>query len=65
MLSALSAAILAVSGDVSLYKKARNTFSGEQGYVLYSVNEVVSFINGSNWNYLDAMVVCRELSEFL
>lgn len=64
VLPTLFAVVLAVLGDVALYQKAKNYFSGEQGYVLYSVNGVVSFINGSKWNYLDAMVVCRELSEF-
>ena len=35
--------------------------SGSEGTVLVKYNNTWNFVNGSDWNFTDAMVVCREL----
>lgn len=52
-----------VLADITLYKNKTNAFAGEQGYVLYTNGSVISFINGSSWDYLSAMVACSELGK--
>ena len=48
---------------VQLYKNG--TWSEDQGVVLVKYNNRWNFINGSDWNYTDALVVCRELGEYM
>ena len=47
---------------VQLYKNG--TWSEDQGVVLVKYNNKWNFINGSDWNYTDALVVCRELGKY-
>jgi len=35
--------------------------SGSEGTVLVKYNNTWNFVNGSDWNYTDAVVVCRQL----
>jgi hypothetical protein len=55
---------LVLSSHIQLYQGTENAFEGKQGFVMYSEHlGAFSFINGSEWTYKDAMVVCRELGE--
>lgn len=49
--------------EVQLYKNG--SWSENQGIVLVKYNNKWNFVNGSDWNYTDAMVVCRELGKYL
>ena len=49
--------------QVQLYKNG--SWSENQGIVLVKYNNKWNFVNGSDWNYTDAMVVCRELGKYL
>ena len=49
-------------GCVRLYRGGNaNEYSGRQGIVQVKQNGTWNFVNGSDWDYCDAHVVCREL----
>lgn len=51
-------------GCVRLYRGGMaNKYSGRKGIVQVKQNGTWNFINGSDWDYCDANVFCRELGE--
>lgn len=42
-----------------------NNFSGVDGVVQIKIDGNWTFINGSNWDYEDAMVACKQLGKYL
>ena len=57
-------AVVSISGStptVQLYESRSNTFGGVEGFIQINMGGNVSFVNGSDWDYTDAMVACREL----
>lgn len=60
----LFALVVSISGStptVQLYESRSNTFGGVEGFIQINMGGNVSFVNGSDWDYTDAMVACREL----
>ena len=47
--------------NVRLVSKSNNSYSGHRGVVQVQVNGTWNYLNGSDWDYADALVSCREL----
>ena len=49
------------SYDTRLVSKSNNSYMGVEGIVQVQFNNTWSYLNGSDWSFVDALVSCREL----